>query len=59
MTNVTNLKNGDIVFLKSGAMGVISKVFHNFFGDDESVYEVSFLNERTSIRRSKDFVSFI
>ena len=24
MKNITNLKNGDIVFLKTGAMGVIS-----------------------------------
>ena len=59
MKNITNLKNGDIVFLKTGAMGVISNILHNVFGDDESVYEISFINNKTSLKRSKDFLSCI
>ena len=59
MKNIKDLTNGDIVLLKSGVTGIISKIFHNYFGDDEAVYEIRFFNNQTSIKRSKDFVECI
>ncbi len=59
MKKIKDLTNGDIVLLKSGATGVISKILHNYFGDDEAVYEIRFFNNQTSIRRSKDFIECI
>ena len=59
MKNIKKIKSGDIVYLKSGAFGVISKIFYNVFGDNENAYEISFLNNKTSINRSKDFVFYL
>lgn len=53
------LNNGDVVFLKSGAMGVISKILKNYFGDNEDIYEITFINNNTIFKRSKDFSIFI
>lgn len=53
------LNYGDIVFLKSGAMGVISKVIQNYLGDNEDIYEIKFFNNRTTLKRSKDFAKCI
>lgn len=49
-----NIKNGDLVYLKSGCVGVISKVLNNFFGDDEVVYEIQSFDKRTLFKRYKD-----
>lgn len=59
MKNIKNLKYGDIVYLKTGAVGIISKILHDVFGDNENAYEISFLNNQTSIRRSKDFSYYL
>ena len=59
MKSIKDLTNGDIVLLKTGAIGVVSKIIHSFFGDDEAVYEIQFFNNKTSIRRSKDFAKCI
>lgn len=57
--NMKKLNNGDVVFLKSGAMGVISKILKNYFGDNEDIYEITFINNNTIFKRSKDFSTFI
>ena len=49
------INSGDIVYLKSGGIGVISKILKNYFGDEEDIYEVTFINNRTIFKRSKDF----
>lgn len=49
------LKHGDIVVLKTGAMGVIQNVLYNVFGDSENAYEIGFIDNSTLIKRSKDF----
>lgn len=59
MKSIKNLKNGDIVFLKTGAMGIVSNILYNVFGDDEDAYEISFMNNKVAITRSKDFISCI
>lgn len=56
MKNIKNLKYGDIVYLKTGAVGIISRILDDVFGDNESAYEIIFFNNQTSIRRSKDFI---
>lgn len=56
MKNLEKLKSGDLVFLKTGAMGVIQEILHNVFGDNEHAYKISFINNQTTIKRSKDFL---
>ena len=50
------LNNGDIVFFKTGAMGIVSNILYNVFGDDEYAYEISFMNNKVAIARIKDFI---
>lgn len=53
------VSKGDLVFFKSGETGIISKIFNNYFGDNEDIYEVRYLNNRISFNRFKDFSRFI
>ena len=49
-----NVKNGDLVYLKSGSVGIISRVLNNFFGDDEDIYEIKSFNNKIIFKRYKD-----
>lgn len=53
-----NLKSGDLVYLKSGSIGIINRILNNFFGDDEDIYEVKFFNNKTLFKRYKDIAQF-